>query len=92
MTKCIKRFNLNPNFYTNSIADGHIDEQMYYDKEMKRFLDMRSSSLKKLKNKEEFENDVRLMNSRKFPHVESLLFKKTGSTLGLETMRSSVRS
>ncbi len=52
MSKCLKRFNLNPHFYKNEIKDGHVDEEKYYDKDMKRFLDFRKSSLNKLAKQE----------------------------------------
>lgn len=92
MNKCIKRFNLNPEFYTNSIKDGHINEEKYYDKDMKRFLEYRNKSLIRLSKKEEFENDLKHVNSRRFSHVESVLFKKTGDILGLETFKNTIRT
>jgi hypothetical protein len=48
MSKCLKKFNLNPLFYKNEIKDGHVDEEKHYDKDMKRFLEFRKNSLKKL--------------------------------------------
>ena len=74
--KCINRFNINKDFYTNTIKDGQIDAEKYYDREMKMFLDSRSASLKKINAREEFQNETRKKNARRYSHVESVLFGK----------------
>ena len=51
MNTCIKKFNINKKFYQNDLEDGYIDQEKYYGREMKAFLDRRKQSLTQITEK-----------------------------------------
>jgi hypothetical protein len=52
-------------------------------------LELRAASLKKINAKDEFHNETKLLNSRKFSQVESLLFNKARTSIGSEITKTS---